>query len=180
MFKQSFKIGIGLLIEEDAFNVMRQSQLRLTRATNNSIGLQQPPHITVRSPLTLNNLADIDHMITITNELAAQYTSVNIVLDSVRTFTDKVIYFSVAEINELMHLHKKINSMLQIDTHEPPIFHATLAHELSSDEFAVASNEIKNLQKALPLKTSLKKIGCFMEVNGQWIVIHAKVLGDIA
>ncbi len=172
------KMGIGLLIEDDAFNIVRDLQLTVSRTANNVNGLKQPPHITVKRPQTLNHPSEIDNMFAIVDDIAARHHQVDVTLDSIGNFTDKVMYLGIADTTELKQIHQQIAHSLTAQTTEQPIFHATLAHGLTADQFAVAQKELKYIQAELPLKISLKKIGCFMEVDGHWVVVHIKELGS--
>jgi len=42
------KIGVGLLIDDDAHNELRDLELIISSNTGNEFGLFQPPHITIK------------------------------------------------------------------------------------------------------------------------------------
>ena len=182
MSKSVPKIGIGLLVEGALFNALRELQLRLIQATNNSYGIKQPPHVTVRRPFVPTKIDDVARVCALIDDMAKRHNPIDVTLQSLGCFGDRVCYLAVAPSSELLQVQQSIEeallkaSMPVTESGDAPIFHVTLAHNLTADQFVTAQRVLDDPGLVLPIQARLAKIGLFMEIDDQWVVVYSKTM----
>lgn len=170
------KIGIGLLIEDDAYNKLRDLELIVSSETGNELGLFQPPHITIKRPFE----ADQDTFVNakrILREFCGSVQEFEIDLGIYRTFGNEVIY-AFTDVSKIISIQKsllekfeKINVMPDEFDADKYIAHSTIALDLSPNEFEIAESKLLNY-KGKTITTLISKVGLFLNVDERhWIVV---------
>jgi len=183
----NYRIGVGLLIEDEAFNRMRFAQMGVARATGVDFGLLQPPHITVVRPFEVEEIEDIYHVVRTIESASKEFYAKDIDFSALEAFGNSTLYFKPDEISFLNHMHLYIKRQIfrdvtlkdssTVDGREL-IFHSTIAYKLNDLQFKKGQIWLGSQEGLVPIHAHLRKIGLFLQVNGQWIVIHTVILRE--
>jgi 2'-5' RNA ligase len=179
-----FTIGIGVLIEGDAFNSLRNTELRLRLKNGNADGLQQPPHVTVKRPFVVNEEI-FEHARSILHMTAQKFAPSQVKLTGESAFGTSVVFASVEPSEFLTRLHESL--LKSLDTHgvqpdtfegQNMVFHSTLAMNLTPDQFEKSQDILQNLRLTWPLICNVSKLGLFLAIDDDrhWIVIDEATL----
>lgn len=171
------QIGYGILLEEEAFNYVRERELELFASSGLEAGLRQPPHITIKPPFEAKELqTHLEYLETLANEVEP----FEIRFKGFNHFDDKVIYLDVMHNEKLFELNEKITSDLSA-VEDAMIFHATIAYsDINSTKFKEAYDSL--IKKTTPeFKFIFKKIGLFYKLSNDagWIIIKEATLNKI-
>lgn len=175
------KIGVGLLLEDDAHNELRDLELIISGKTGNELGLFQPPHITIKRPFD----ADRDTFMnakTILKKFSDSVEAFEISLGIYRSFGEEVVY-AYTEDSKIIAAQKALLEMFEKINVEPDEFdvskyiaHSTIALDLSSDEFEIAKSELQNYE-GKTITTLITRVGLFLNVDQRhWIVVATEKL----
>jgi len=170
------KIGVGLLIDDNAHNELRDLELIISSKTGNELGLFQPPHITIKRPFE----ADQDTFVQakkILKEFCSSVEEFEINLGIYKTFGNEVIYaFTddskiISVQKTLLEKFEKINVIPDEFDVGKYIAHSTIGLGLSSNEFEIAESELRNY-KSKSIDTLISRVGLFLNVDEKhWIVV---------
>ncbi|MCB9839266.1 2'-5' RNA ligase family protein [Candidatus Nomurabacteria bacterium] len=105
------KIGIGLLVEGEAHNQLRELELIISSATDNELGLYQPPHITIKRPFEADHHA-LEDTKKILKDFAKTVEEFDIDLGIYKTFSNQVIY-AYPDNNNIISIKNKLLNMLK-------------------------------------------------------------------
>ncbi|MDO8487309.1 MAG: 2'-5' RNA ligase family protein [Candidatus Curtissbacteria bacterium] len=177
------QIGIGILLEEDAYNYARDLELKISNQFNTKDGLRQPPHVTIKPPFEVSSL---EPFISYFDTLVKSIKPFELELGGIDSFAPSVIYIKVTENPDLENLHLKILDELEEQFDIKPnqfeakgyAFHSTLAMgDLSQDKYAKAMEYLQKENKSFKFKfTTIGLFYLFEEKD--WIVIRVgKVKG---
>lgn len=180
--KQS--IGIGALIEDEAFNALRKIELQIASKSGNWYGLFQPPHITIKRPFKADNKA-LQTTKKLMFDLAAQTLAFDVVLQSIEHFGTNVVYASLQETKKLNDMHvwlidnlRKNSVAVGDNESQTMIYHSTLTMNTTKVQFNAAIIEAQKQSSAFPLRCPIRKLGLFLNIDGgkHWIVIAEAAL----
>lgn len=170
------KIGIGLLIDDDAHNELRDLELIVSSKTGNELGLFQPPHITIKRPFEADQNTFV-YVKKILKEFCSSVEEFEINLGIYRTFGNEVIYAYtedskvISAQKTLLEKLEKINVMPDEFDVDKYIAHSTIALDLSFNEFELAESELQNY-KGKSINTLISRVGLFLNVDERhWIVV---------
>ncbi len=170
------KIGIGLLIDDDAHNELRDLELVVSSKTGNELGLFQPPHITIKRPFEADQNTFVDAK-KILKEFCSSVEEFEINLGIYRTFGNEVIYAFTEDSKiipakkTLLEKFEKIDVMPDEFDADKYIAHSTIALGLSSSDFELAESELQNY-KSKNITTLISRVGLFLNVDEKhWIVV---------
>lgn len=173
-----YRIGIGLLLPDLQFNFVRNIELNLHNSNEVTLGLSQPPHITIKRPFTLNSKGELDSFIERLTHMCLKPCTVR--YKEVTVFPDNTVYFSIEDNSDLHDLHKRTLDICKEFNIGPDelegdnvIFHTSLALGLSDNQSRTALRSITlSGDELMPFK--LSSVGIFMQLpsNGTWIIIH--------
>jgi 2'-5' RNA ligase len=177
----SYTIGIGVLLDEETCNILRNFELLLFESNQNTSGLSQPPHITVKVPFEVPSMDDIEIAAKYMTDLATKTKKFSIKLQGLGHFSDKVIFAKVMEHSILKELSdifigKFSPKAIQEEERKNMIFHSTLAMNLNAKQF---NNSQKFLdKKTLDLDVKAIGLGLFLGINdlSYWAVIRQAAL----
>lgn len=181
----SFTIGIGALIENEPFNELREVALRLAIMTNNWCGLSQPPHVTIKRPFEVKDLATIKKVARDMEYIATAQAPFKLKLAGRKSFGQAVIYVPVADNQTLDKLHAQLLERLapyyqETDKFEGSkmVFHGTLAMDLSSKEYKIGMSELQSSELNTSFNIPVTTLGLFLGIDDltQWVVIHQSPL----
>jgi|GEM_PF-3321507 len=170
------KIGVGLLIDDDAHNELRDLELIVSSKTGNELGLYQPPHITIKRPFDADQNTFVDAK-KILKEFCSSVEEFEINLGIYRTFGNEVMY-AFTEDSKIISLQKtllekfkQVNVMPDDFDTDKYIAHSTIALDLSSNEFELIESELRNY-KGKTINTLISRVGLFLNVDERhWIVV---------
>jgi 2'-5' RNA ligase len=174
------QIGYGILLDGEIYNFMRKMELLLSDRFKIQKGLRQPPHITVKPPFIVTDVAAYQAYL---DELCKKIEPFEIELAGFNSFGKKVIYLDVKKNRRLDEIYQiifhDIQSKLDPEVkRDDMIFHATLAYDdLDNKSFTEAYEYLKsNFQPKF--KMTAGKIGLFYQLDNDsgWIVIKEKTL----
>jgi len=170
------KIGVGLLIDNEAHNELRDLELVVSSKTGNELGLFQPPHITIKRPFEAdqNTFVDVKKIL---KEFCSSVEEFEVNLGVYRTFGNEVIY-AYMEDSKIISAKKillekleKINVIPDEFDEDKYIAHSTISLGLSSNEFRIAESELQNY-KDKTMTTLISRVGLFLNVDEKhWIVV---------
>lgn len=172
-------VGVGALIEQEQFNILRNIELSLAVKTGNWYGLGQPPHIAIKRPFQMEK-ARLEYVQSAVRQVAQGFGRFSVRLSGCANFDKKVLYIQVGDNAMLFDLHDQLLTTLaslykKSNQSKGPdmIFHSTLAMNLSPEEYEIASSEMKKLMPSHPIVCDIKKIGVFLSVDNSrhWVVI---------
>lgn len=170
------KIGVGLLIDDDAHNELRDLELIVSSNTGNELGLFQPPHITIKRPFEADQNTFVNAK-KILKEFCSSIEAFEINLGIYRTFGNEVVYAYtedskiVAAQKTLLEMFEKISVMPDEFDVDKYIAHSTIALDLSLSEFEIAKSELQNY-KSKTITTLVSRVGLFLNVDERhWIVV---------
>jgi len=170
------KIGVGLLIDDDAHNELRDLELIVSRKTGNELGLFQPPHITIKRPFEADQNTFVDAK-KILKEFSGSIEEFEISLGIYRTFGNEVVY-AYTEDSKIVFAQKillekleKINVIPDEFDIDKYVAHSTIALGLSTDEFETAKSNLQNYKRKT-ITTLISRVGLFLNVDEKhWIVV---------
>ncbi len=175
------KIGIGLLIDDDAHNDLRDLEIIVSNATGNELGLFQPPHITIKRPFEAdqNTFEDTKKILKDFSEAVEEF---RIDLGIYKTFSNEVLY-AYPDETKIVDAQKILLEMLDKISIKPDEFdvekyiaHSTIALGLSPNEFEIAESKLHNYESKT-ITTVISKIGLFLNVDEKhWIVVAVEKL----
>ena len=183
-----YTIGIGALIQGSAFNRIRQIELDVAQEINNSQGLAQPPHVTVKRPFEVADVAAIKKTGELIHAIALHAGSFELTLNGIGYFADKVWYVGVQPNDALQRLHKSCLDALtplfpdckSVFEGEKMVFHSTLAMDITPEQFMQAGEYLQSQpQESYNITTRVTQLGLFlgMASNTHWVVIDQVELG---
>jgi 2'-5' RNA ligase len=170
------QIGIGLLIGGEAHNQLRDLELIISNATDNDLGLYQPPHITIKRPFE-SNKTTFKNTKKLLKKFSSSVNEFEVDLEIYKAFSNQVIYAypdksDIATVkNKLLDMLKKIGvEGDELDT-DNFIAHSTIGVNLSPEEFKIAESKLENY-KNTGITTRISQVGLFLNVDEKhWIVV---------
>lgn len=176
-----YSIGIGVLLEGVAFNELRALEMELAERVGNTNGLVQPPHITVKAPFSVPDYDTVRQVISAMEEIAERIPPFSIELNGFADFGGSVLFAKVTPNEEIRALHQ--HYLTRIEAIVPGargqfegdnvVFHSSIALGLNPPQF---DNALKHLQqrwlRSYRRRVYAEKVGLFMNLNDQWIVVH--------
>lgn len=177
----SYTVGVGLLLNDEPFNKVRELELCLAELTGNNRALQQPPHITVKRPFVLANNNELKKVIQTVADLAKITKAIPIRYNGISQFGNSAWYLQAANCEPLAAVHRQLvglisqtfeNSVGELEQ-DKMVFHTTLALNLTNEEFKVSTQYLKDRdEKDFQSNTTLNQFGVFLSMdNGiNWIV----------
>jgi 2'-5' RNA ligase len=179
----NIKIGIGLILNADALNTIRELELKVASATNNWRGLQQPPHITLKRPFQVVSPSTITKLVELVNHQAALTPRLVITYNGINHFGEDVLYAQIKKDDQLRVLYSDITKAVEAivpnaighgTSEKEMVFHTTIALGLSSAEYKIAH---KCVQAISPSKsqftTVVDSMGLFLSNDGiHWDIVH--------
>lgn len=174
-------IGVGLIIDDEAFNTIREIELKLSNKSKNYHGLFQPPHITIKRPFEASDKT-LEKLKKILKEYARNQKPINVELKLFKNFGKSVIY-SYCENNQIHKMHNALLEFLKtinVDAGEFDgdkfVGHCTLAMNLKETDFKNLRKDLNSI-KGLTIKTEIKKLGIFLNIDkNHWIIIATEDL----
>ncbi|WP_235297199.1 2'-5' RNA ligase family protein [Portibacter marinus] len=174
------KIGYALMLNNECHNFIRKTQFELHQEVG--IGMpRQSPHITIKSPFKIDRL---DEYVTYFDHLAANTPAIDITMNSIGFFDEKVIYLEVEQKQELLDWHFKIlaDMKARFDVNPDPYegesikFHASIAGFNKREEFVRAKTFLSNLD--IDLHFRAVELGLFYHLGEgeSWIVQRRSLL----
>lgn len=185
----TYTIGIGALIQDDAFNHIRAIELDTAKVTSNYQGLAQPPHVTVKRPFTVEDVASIKKAGQLMHTIASQVNSFELTLNGISNFADKVWYLKVKQNDTLNNLHERCLDALTplfsgckgVFEGDKMVFHSTVTMDITPEQFKLAGEYLKSQSGGrYSVTTSITKLGLFLGMNNNthWVIIDQADLGD--
>lgn len=174
-----YAIGIGALLENKTFNMVRHLEIRVAEATSNTNGLNQSPHITIKRPFMVKSLKDVDDVKTILSGIISNVQPFNLEYIGLETFGDSVLYLAVKQPNEaLQSLHSTILSRLLVSYDaqasfegDEMVFHTSIATNLQNGQMSLAKDAVKD-SSMYGAEVTVRKVGIFMGLdNNSWVII---------
>jgi len=170
------KIGVGLLIDDNAHNELRDLELIVSSKTGNELGLYQPPHITIKRPFEADQNTFVDAK-KILKEFCGSMDEFEINLGIYRTFGNEVVY-AYTEDSKIVFAQgillkklEKINVIPDEFDVDKYILHSTIELGLSPNEFEIAKSNLQNY-KSKTITTLISRVGLFLNVDEKhWIVV---------
>jgi 2'-5' RNA ligase len=179
----NYTIGIGALLDTDAFNTVRSLELAVASATNNFAGLGQPPHITIKRPFEVVSVDDIDKVLAQVEEVVEKTPAFTVQYSGLGNFGHTTLFLAVETSPELQKLHRELLSRLKesfTDAESPHegqqmVFHTSIATNLQEDQFESAR---KKIYGDVAVACHIRKLGLFLGIdnNTHWAVIAEKEL----
>ena len=185
MSTQAYRIGIGCVLADAAGDAIRQLELKIAEQTGSSLGLSQPPHVTVKRPFVIGSLHELEEFIHRLRQLVQDMRAPDITYTSIGDFAGGSVYIAVQKSDELKSLHEKLLSFCagygaSADEFEgdQSVFHTTVAMGLNDDQLAGARAIAETAQLANMSATSNKLVVLLeTEVNG-WVAIGTAKLSS--
>jgi len=182
----SFTIGIGVLIESEAFNDIRSLELTAAAATNNFAGLGQPPHITVKRPFTVATEEDIRQVQQAVHDICEQAAQFDVQLTGFGSFGDTTLYLTPQACPQLVSLHTQLLAKLQAVFGEVEAafegkdmrFHASIAIDLRPGQLKIAQEACAPAASDVIIEATISKLGVFigLDDNTHWSVLSEEKL----
>jgi 2'-5' RNA ligase len=182
----SYTIGIGALIEGEAFNDVRSLELTAAAVTHNFAGLGQPPHITVKRPFTVPTEEDIKKVQQVVHELCKQTAAFNVQLAGFGHFGDTTLYLTPQPCPQLHDLHTQLLAKLQAVLSEEEtafegkdmLFHVSIATSLRPGELQAAQQACTSVDGNPVIQTTIGTLGVFigLDNNTHWSVLSEEKL----
>ncbi len=170
---EKMRVGVGLLLDEDCHNSIRELQINLLSRGLIKSPFIQEPHITIKSPFeisTIQNLANyLDEKFDNTKEIIVKTSSLDL-------FDKNILYQAVSKNKILLDLHydliKFCNDKGEYEG-ENKVFHITIGRSLSKQ---ILEEQIKFKKNTC----SLIGVGIFLynEETKSWIVVYKKKFID--
>lgn len=178
----TYTIGIGALIEGDAFNCIRTIELDTANAIGSFQGLAQPPHVTVKRPFDVRDVASIKKTSQLMHAIASNTRSFELTLDGVNNFADKVWYLSVQKNEALAQLHNQCLDKLTpffpdckgVFEGENAVFHSTVTMDMTPEQFTLAEKYLKSQpEDRYVISAPVTKLGLFLGMNNNthWVIV---------
>ena len=178
-------IGFGLLLEGVIFNYARRVELELRQWFDPNEGLKQSPHITFKTPFTVNSMEPFANYL---DELAATTPPFDVTIKGVGAFAPHVLFLDVQPSQGLFALHTRVLDDLDHQFQVQPgrfegqqmKFHSTVAIGDPTEGDLVAAQEW--LRRDSPQFTfTVQSFGLFyrLEPDGGWIICHQSGLREV-
>lgn len=170
------KIGIGLLVDGEAFNRLRELELIISNETSNELGLYQPPHITIKRPFE-SDKPTFESAKKLLKEFARSANEFEIDLGIYKTFSNQVIYAYPDDTNIILLKNKLLGMLKKIgvegdefDT-DKFIAHSTIGLDLSPNEYKIAESKLENHKNEV-ITTKISHVGLFLNIDKRhWIIV---------
>lgn len=168
------QIGIGLLPPKHVCDFVRDKEHYISGKYDTYGGLIQPPHVTVKWPFEVDDLAPFEEYC---RELAARTHPVEIIYDGYGLFPAGVFFLKVKSTPELVGLHCIILDDLkerfgvEKNAYEGPDqqFHTTLAmDDISYEDCVAALDESRGWDFPKPFISY--RLALFRFTGDEWIV----------
>jgi 2'-5' RNA ligase len=183
----AIKVGVGALLKGELFNATRLLEINLAFETNLWRGLDQPPHITIKRPFTINNYDMFTKVLEAFDNIANNTEPFTINFEGIQNFNHKVLFLKVSASEELTSLHEKlVVAMLAVDgasklpaeCTDEMVFHTTLALDLEEDEFERMQKHADTIDvSSLRDGVEIGSIGLFLSADGKhWDLVNEKQL----
>ncbi len=179
----SYTVGIGALLDTETFNLVRSLELTSATATQNYVGLGQPPHITIKRPFQVATMADVEKVRKLLSDIAEQTVAFDVQYSGLGNFGDTTLFLAVQPSAELKELHEKLLATLQTmfdsieSLHEGAemVFHTSVAVGLQKDQLQIAKGK---LSEDVAVSCSIRKLGLFLGLddNTHWSIISEEKL----
>lgn len=171
----SGRFGIGLVIEGEAQVTIIRLQEAIASRTGNDYGLKQPPHITLKRPFTVATDVQLSNAIRLLDELARKLSTMKIRFTKIGTFPNHTVYL-VPDSSSNRKLRSAYEDIAAAyihfgDPYPKPIFHCTLAHQLSNVEFDSALQEFEQYEFN-DIHTTCTQLVLLREHENSWIPHH--------
>jgi hypothetical protein len=183
-----YSIGAGLILDQVQHNFVRNLELEITRNTNNSSGLCQPPHVTVKRPFTVGSTEDVVRYAAMVAQIAKETQPIELCFQEPASFSHSTVYLPAVATDGsvLMNLHRLLldaangaYSSAQ-DAYEGTamVFHSSIALGLSEQQHL---NTMKLLRDKVVSHEhfTLNRLGLFLSIDEgkNWIIVHESLLG---
>lgn len=175
----TYKIGVGILLEDELHNQVREIQLRIADVTGNWQGLCQPPHITVKRPFEVASLHGLEHYSESITKATAELKPFEVKLATFGDFGGETLFVRAeAKSEELSDVHRHLVSIAgaanTTDQFEGDVmvFHSTIARGLTKSQFDAAQHELKDIK--LSANFTVKRLGLLLDTGKgmHWAVIR--------
>lgn len=98
-------IGFAILLADEPFNYARRIELQLADRLGSLHGLKQPPHITFKTPLTVEDIAPYTDYL---DELCLDIAPFDVTLQGFGGFVPRVFFLDVLPNEPLLELHLRV------------------------------------------------------------------------
>lgn len=100
-------IAVVALLPSSANNLARELQWASSRITGNQYGLDQPPHITIKTAFDDGNGEDLQPGRMLVDSIASETGPFSVAYTGIGVFAPHVVYLDVLESPELVRLHQR-------------------------------------------------------------------------
>ena len=174
-------IGVGLLLEGESYNKIREIEQIFSTTISNDHGLFQPPHITIKRPFQVKSLEDIQDISKTIEKFCKKQKKIKLKLSGIKSFTEKAVYFQVLNDSKVRSIHEDLLLILRskhsikAEAFDGPKFvaHSTIAMELDEKQHNEIERKLIHKYNKLRIDTTISKIGLFLNIDdAHWIIIR--------
>jgi hypothetical protein len=174
-----YKIGIGILLPDHNFNVIRKHELIIAEHLDTTLGIAQPPHITIKRPIELATVEALEAMLSKLRKLKLGHIE-PITYSEIDTFPAGVLFLRAESSESLKRIHQKLLEFCtefskEKDPYEGSdmVFHTTLGISLTEAQLRAIRPSLDNLPNEISAFIPTQ-IGVFMWLpsNDSWVVIE--------
>ena len=171
-----YKIGYGLILNDDMFNLIRDYELDVLQKIGVHQGLRQPPHITIKRPFLID-AGDLEKYIDILKDFASTSSPMDMSYGPIKWFGNETAYLSI-QSEAIVNAHNHLLSLLapqgiSIGDFESSSFipHATLALEYTPDQTSIV-REIIDSRTLLSGASQIDSVGLFLSLDDRhWVIV---------
>lgn len=145
------QVGYAILLSDEVHNFMRGLQVLILNQCVSASGMTETPHITLKQAFEVKSSEPFEQYF---DRLVHEIEPFEIVIKGVDSFPDRVIFLDVEQDTRLETLRLKIlrdlSEKFGIKPHpledERYYFHATLAYNISKEDFKEARQTFKEIR----------------------------------
>ena len=167
------QLGIAILLPDDVHNAVRRLQLAAAQACGANPALKQTPHVTLKQPFHAKALGPVEAYF---DELVGIASPLDLWLHGLDVFEEDRVIFANVEVDErlealrlsvLHELAERFRVKPRDVEDEGYRFHATLAYNLTEEQFGPARHALANAD--LDLHFTPETLGLFYYTGDTWI-----------